>query len=68
MVLPGAQQNARASGINRKRDVTSPYKRDGELRRKRRLQAQIARSAGYLLGEPVLVGEGRVSFRDVELG
>ena len=32
----------------------------------RRLQAQVARSAGYLLGEtpPVLVGEGRVLFRD----
>ena len=27
--------------------MTSPYKRDGELRRKRRLQARIARSVGY---------------------
>jgi hypothetical protein len=51
---------ARASGINRKRDVTSPYKRDGELRRKRRLQARIARPW-------VLVGEGRVAFRDVRV-
>ena len=38
--------------------------RDGKIRR---LQAQIARSAGYLLGEVggVLVSEGRGSFRDV---
>ena len=47
--------------------MTSPYKRDGELRRKRRLQARIARSVGYWYrrGRGVLVGEGRVSFRDV---
>jgi hypothetical protein len=66
VVLPGARQNARASGINRKRDVTSPYKRDGELRRKRRRHAIMPRhqDAPIRRRPRVLVGEGRVSFRD----